>query len=481
MSLPDRFGEAVTTRTRAVLLAFVLVTTLLGAGLPSLEGDASLDQFESGSPEADSLEYARTNFGDGERTATVQVVVRGENVLSRESLLESLALQREIREHEGIGGTLAEGTPVLGVENVVATTVIREREAADLTERGGELERRADELEATGDRLRSALDEIRELQYESERLAAAHERGDVSDDAYGERAEELETEIDRAVDRATTELDAEGARRFERAVANLRAVERATVELDREYETGEIDEGTYDRRSADLESDATEVYADGTVGVLADEYDRLRAEQDRLERERETLYTAEQPPLDEQIAALEELDDDAYEAAVERALAEDGPGGSLAMRLLPSSYESGSTEADARLLVVTQSLGDGTIDDSIVDAQRAVRDLATAPADSTGEADSTDDSDSTDEDDSTLVVGAGIVSDEIDRSTFDSLALVSPLALLFVVGALLFAYRDPVDVALGVAGTCASCSGRWASRGGRASRSASFSSRCPCS
>ena len=50
------------------------------------------------------------------------------------------------------------------------------------------------------------------------------------------------------------------------------------------------------------------------------------------------------------------------------------------------------------------------------------------------------------------VYGTGIVDDELDRSTTDSLQLVGPLALLLVLAVLLYAYRDPLDVLLALAG-----------------------------
>ncbi len=50
------------------------------------------------------------------------------------------------------------------------------------------------------------------------------------------------------------------------------------------------------------------------------------------------------------------------------------------------------------------------------------------------------------------VIGDGVVDDELRRSSFDSLAIVGPPAVLFVVAVLLFAYRDLLDVALGLFG-----------------------------
>ncbi len=50
------------------------------------------------------------------------------------------------------------------------------------------------------------------------------------------------------------------------------------------------------------------------------------------------------------------------------------------------------------------------------------------------------------------VIGKGVIDDELRRSSFDSLAVVGPLAFLFVLLVLLYAYRDGYDVLLGLFG-----------------------------
>ncbi|MFC4245576.1 MMPL family transporter [Natribaculum luteum] len=440
MSRADRLAAAVTTRTRLVLAAFVLVTVLLGSGVTALEVDSSLEQFESESPEARALEYVEQNFSTGRNETRVQVVVEGEDVLSRESLLASLEFQRAIRDDESIDATLADETPIVGVENVVATGVIREERAAKLETQAADLERRGEELNATGNRLETALDRAEKLQREYERVNESYAAGTVSEREYERRAAEIEAGFERARENATAPLDDAQTDRFEQAMAQIRRVEAERVATERERDAGEIDDATYDYRIDQLASAREDARTAGTVGVLADEYERLRAEQDRLEAERRALESTDQPPLEEQIAALEALNESAYEAALERFLAGGGPAGDAALRLLPSSYEPGSTTADARMTVLTQSStegalrGPGTIDDDLVDTQLEVREMAA------------------DRDREYVVVGSGIVADEIDRSMGDSVAIVAPLALAFVALALLVAYRDLLDVVLGVAG-----------------------------
>lgn len=50
------------------------------------------------------------------------------------------------------------------------------------------------------------------------------------------------------------------------------------------------------------------------------------------------------------------------------------------------------------------------------------------------------------------VYGSGIVNDELNRATWDSLLLVGPISVFFVLGVLLYAFRDPFDVLLALFG-----------------------------
>jgi predicted RND superfamily exporter protein len=106
---------------------------------------------------------------------------------------------------------------------------------------------------------------------------------------------------------------------------------------------------------------------------------------------------------------------------------------------MPTSYEPGSTEANATMLVVFQQQGGQTVQgmasQDIVESQTAIEAVAKQSMDR-----------------EVLVFGSGIISEETDQSMADSIAIVGPLALVFVVLTLIVAYRDLLDIALGVFG-----------------------------
>ncbi len=520
MSRPEWIVRTITTYSKTVLVVLLLATVLVGAGMGALEEDSSLEQFESDSPEAEAAEYVEDNFTveDAENTTTVQVIVRGdgENVLSQESLIRSLEFQAEIRETDSINVTLVEDDAITGVENVVATTLIREEQASGLEERGDELEERseelnetADELEERGERLEvrsqdleerseeleqrgggleersqdleersqgleDAVDEIVALQTQYTTATLEYEAGEVSQPEYAVRTAALESEMDEVTAAATADLEPDRATQFEGTVADLRAVQDEIVRLEAADDADEA-------QLAQLREQRDGLFEQGTAGVFAEEFDALEEDReeleedsealeaafeeleedseqleedsealeaafedleedgDALEEDSEALEEADSPTLDEQREALEEADSETFEETLEDVLSDDD-GESFALGLMPTDYEPSSTTADARMIFVTQATDDetapemGAMDGAVTDAQLDLRELAE------------------DHDDEYAVFGFGVISDEIDRSMGDSLAIVGPLALLFVVGALLVAYRDPLDIVLGVAG-----------------------------
>ena len=153
----DGLGRSITRYTLGILLCTVLVTVVLGVGLGSLEESSSLEQFETDSAEAEKLETIHRTYGTDETNRTAaQVVIRGEDVLSKSGLLESLSLQRELIADERIEPTLVEDEPVADIASVIATAAI-EQERAGAAVEDGEINESAlpepvepDETAATG-------------------------------------------------------------------------------------------------------------------------------------------------------------------------------------------------------------------------------------------------------------------------------------------------------------------------------------------
>ncbi|MCU4719411.1 efflux RND transporter permease subunit [Halapricum hydrolyticum] len=150
------------------------------------------------------------------------------------------------------------------------------------------------------------------------------------------------------------------------------------------------------------------------------------------------------PTLDEQIARLETIDQATIDRTVRTLLDPETAGPAGALELMPTGYEPGSTTANATMIVVTQRTEDAPILDpdqapaEIIDSQQAMQSIAESFSDRK-KADA-------------MVFGVGAMGGEITQTMEDSLGIVGPLALAFVLTALIIAYRDPVDIVLGVVG-----------------------------
>lgn len=143
-----------------------------------------------------------------------------------------------------------------------------------------------------------------------------------------------------------------------------------------------------------------------------------------------------EPMIDEQIAAIESLEDDELATLLEELLQEDAD----ALAFLPNDYEPGTTTSDATMIVVVQTAGEGgnlgQASDRIVESQQAIEEIAANTAD--GER--------------TLVVGNGIISGEMTQAQEDTFQILGPLALVFVLLTITLVYRKLTDVALSLVG-----------------------------
>ncbi|WP_231183396.1 MMPL family transporter [Haladaptatus sp. DYF46] len=127
-TVAERFADTIVERSRLVIALLLLVSVVVGAGAVIGEtGDAPIGQAGTTSQEQKALDEIGATYGTNDAIVS-QVVVRNEdgNVLSRESLLRSLRLQREVRNDDSINGTLRADRGLVGIENVVATAAYAE-------------------------------------------------------------------------------------------------------------------------------------------------------------------------------------------------------------------------------------------------------------------------------------------------------------------------------------------------------------------
>jgi predicted RND superfamily exporter protein len=416
----SRVGDVaalVTEHSKAAIAVMLVLTLVVGAGAPMVGQSSSLDQFQTDSDAAQKLDYIEANFqGDSNNssdTTTVQIVVRGDDVLSKSSLVNTLQYERALYRNDTIADTLEGENAVVGVANLVATGAIQAEKGADVREVATELQQlnatvnqRSAELNATAESLRAELTYLRQNPDASARESFESVRANTT----------------------VADLNRTDAAVFQRATDQL--------------------------RNATSRQEAETAYRLGTQGVLETEYRELEGQvaelqelAAELETERAELQNASNATLDEQIAQLESMNQSEIDDVLTTVLSDDaGQGGMSALALMPTDYESGATSAEATMLVVTQTAdevaGTGQVtDEAIIDAQLAMQDIAENGNQEFRVGDQ-----------EYLVFGAGIITEEIDSSMVDSLLVVGPLAILFVLVALTVAYRDVIDILLGLFG-----------------------------
>jgi predicted RND superfamily exporter protein len=146
------------------------------------------------------------------------------------------------------------------------------------------------------------------------------------------------------------------------------------------------------------------------------------------------------PTIDQQMAQLESMDQSQIDAVATRILDDDAGPNSDAFVFMPNDYESGSTTASSTMVVVFQStdreIPMGQAPERVVESQTEMANLAS----------------SVDASKEILVVGNGIISDEMEQSRKDTFLIVGPIALLFVMVTLVLAYRDLLDIVLSLVG-----------------------------
>lgn len=127
MRLIDRAVGVLTNNSRKVIAVMLLLTLVIGPGVGMVEQSSSFDQFQGSTTESQKLDYIDTNFETGnQNTTSVQIILRGDNVLSKDSLVSTLQAEQSLLEDDDISETLVEENPVYGPANAIAIAGIQQ-------------------------------------------------------------------------------------------------------------------------------------------------------------------------------------------------------------------------------------------------------------------------------------------------------------------------------------------------------------------
>lgn len=125
MGVASRFVGVIVDHSRLAIALVLVLTGIVAAGAMVGEtGNSDIGQDETDAPEQAALEEIESSY-ETDDAEVAQIVVRGDDVLTRDSLLESLRLQQQLRENESINATL-DDRGIVGIENVVGTAAVAE-------------------------------------------------------------------------------------------------------------------------------------------------------------------------------------------------------------------------------------------------------------------------------------------------------------------------------------------------------------------
>lgn len=149
------------------------------------------------------------------------------------------------------------------------------------------------------------------------------------------------------------------------------------------------------------------------------------------------------PSLDEQITQLESMNSREVSMVVKRLLDPESSSAATqtAYRLLPREYDPGSTEASGHLIVMTQKT-EGEVRAAAAISEHVSSGQATARVIAKDQSGS----------EKYYVYGRGLMNNQQTKAISDSFGILGPLSLLFILVSLTIAYRDLVDIVLGLVG-----------------------------
>jgi len=130
--LAERYAAFLASHPVLVFVGVLVLTAIVGAGAVVGENPegGGIGQFETESEARDAANVIERDYPSDD-AVVAQVVVRGDDPLSKASLVEGLRVQREMRDDPAISETLREERAIVGFENVVATAAYYEDQAGE--------------------------------------------------------------------------------------------------------------------------------------------------------------------------------------------------------------------------------------------------------------------------------------------------------------------------------------------------------------
>ncbi|WP_435156467.1 MMPL family transporter [Haladaptatus sp. DFWS20] len=379
-------------------------------------------------------ELAARNESLQERRATIEEAHQNGSINDTEYEQRLDALREEQAELEADQAELANESAALQQDRQELESDAQqlEQQAAELKSDQAELEQQFEQLQEKAKRLQAERAEL------EERSAELQQEGTELQQAFSELQQD---KLELKQRQAELEEDSQQLKeRGEQLKKDSQQLEKESQELKAAQKELENDSEQLKEEGQQLQEQFKE---------FKDAQEALKKDGQGLKNDQQELQNRSNYTLSEQLAILNSHNQSEIDNATTTILAENASqsgssvGGSGAFAFMPTSYEAGSTDANATMIVVSQQTkgetsSSQTSSERIMNSQLAMQTIAHEQFDT--------------KQSSVLVFGSGIISDETQRSMSDSILIVGPLAIIFVLGVLVFAYRDLLDIVLGLFG-----------------------------
>ncbi|RRJ29252.1 Patched family protein [Halocatena pleomorpha] len=367
---------------------------------------------------ADELNETRDSLTERAKNITARGKQLAEDRRSGDVPPAELAQRREQLEQDK--RALANDTAALNqrADELESDRAALERDGQAVKERAQELNQSRDELQTRK----------QTLQEQGQQLKTDREKIEQRQQQLKQQGQQLKTDREK-IEQRQQQLKQQG----QQLKTDREKIEQRQQQLEQQGQQLENDAQELNQSAQTLQNESE---------TLKSNRETLEQKVEQLDADRKALQNNEsQLSITEQIDILESRNSSEIQTAVDAVLggnSTDQSNGAFAF--MPSNYDPGDNTANATMVIVSQSANGtsmgGTANERLINSQLAIEEIAHEEYDSQ----------------QVSVFGAGIITDEIERSMTDSLAIVGPLALVFVLIVLIIAYRDLLDILLGLFG-----------------------------
>lgn len=440
--MKKRASGLIIDNSKIIIIAFLIFSAVFFYGATQVSMESSLSQFQGNAPEVKAQDYISQNFtSPNQNQTTTQIIIRDNNVLSQQGLIEILRFQKELYNTEEINKTLEnQSQPILSIANLIAITSIQQQKINKINKLSNQVQELKKEIKSDRKTIIKLINKSREIQIELDQLNYSYQANLINKSTYVEKKTNLKQNLTDSRRKANSTLNNTQFSQYLQIESSVLTLQHKIDDLNYKYENNLINQTEYQTKSQEYSAKIKQNY--GRVQILfSGVIDEIDQKISQLNNTRSSLRNFTTPTIDNQISQIQNLSSKQLNQNISSVFNQTQPIDFNPFALMPLDFDPNSTKCNATMLFAihkapnTSELGQ-TTSDQITNAQKRIESISKNYFTS-GEV---------------MVMGQGLVSDEINRSMTDSLRIVLPIAILFVLVALIVAYRDALDILLGLFG-----------------------------